>query len=282
MTRTQVVKQSSTGEEFKMTAVPVRNISRDIIRKLLQHLFKVICFFGCCVQLIQIIGSYLEYATVTNVNLEYPYIIEPSIAHLCFRYTDLIDIKKLQQKSGKKIPKGSLPKYDQADKNSEIHSMVTIADIFHLTPPESELIEACEIRKTNESKVCECENRTECYKYLDVSKYFMQEFICYDVHHKEKLEYLFELSSTEVALTGVGYTLLLRKEFRGVRVFQPIVTLRNKPTISRSYSAYFNRNIKNKGREDYRMQFQEQSIKRLGKPRENQMGLHDDVSCIIA
>lgn len=100
-------------------------------------------------------------------------------------------MKNMKLRNGIKIAK--LSKSNQTEKLSNI---LTIRNIFDMTPKSKDLIASCKIRTL--STLMKSLNSEGCYSNFHVSKYFASNFMCYSIYpHLPVISFLSYTSSTD-------------------------------------------------------------------------------------
>lgn len=109
------------------------------------YLFFVLCsFVGCLYQVSDILNLYFQYKTISNLVVSVPMkLITPDIT-LCVKYADIIDVKQLE-----KVKKVKLKSRTPLERFLELQEIVTVKDIFELTPNISGNIDSCTFRIPN-------------------------------------------------------------------------------------------------------------------------------------
>ena len=138
---------------------------------LVKLLFYVFAGVGLIFQLKDIMKDYFDYKTSSRVELlresvnYYPALV------FCVRFSDILNRSNYNKY-------GIHPKRHK-DWNLIQHelSVLTVKDIFDLTPDPEDVIEKCEYR--NDSYQTLEHSKDECYKLLKVVKYFTRREICY-------------------------------------------------------------------------------------------------------
>ena len=141
-------------------------------RKFYSFLFYIVSFLGLVYQIEEIVSIYLEFRTIAEITISVPSDIEPPDLSVCFRYADIIDVTQLNAAHNVTL------KSDRRNYINPIQSLVTIKDIFMYTPGEDNVFRKCSSRPPHDYNLNEY-NGSDCYTSFNVSKFVMQEFVCY-------------------------------------------------------------------------------------------------------
>ena len=141
-------------------------------RKIVSWIFSLICLLGFLVQVQQVSDLYFRYQTTSRTVYQIREIDYYQSIMYCPRSTDLLNRKNYKRY-------GIWP---QAPTNLlEVHlelSKLKIKDILDLTPPESDVIDACTIRNGKLFKPLEFKQK-DCQAFYKIVKSITGERICY-------------------------------------------------------------------------------------------------------
>ena len=144
-------------------------------------IFDAACFFVALVQVIQFIGIYFEYRTISKVTQTLDTFQSTPAVVLCSRYLDIIDVKGLKRDLGVDVKR--------TNKFHEIAfemTKLTVKQILDYTPSTNESMEGCVIRDEYDFKMIY--PRVEvCRESFDIFKFYMQEFVCYQYQFKQNM-----------------------------------------------------------------------------------------------
>lgn len=119
-----------------------------------------------------------------------PAILPTPALVVCLRFIDIMKRTKASE-YGLNI---SIPIRDE-DLISE-YSKWTVEQAFNLTPGINETLDQCQVRRAKDDKLEIFRKKEECYSRFFIRKYFMQNFICYDLEletlphfHPQKIGY---------------------------------------------------------------------------------------------
>lgn len=177
---------------------------RKLIARLLVILFASAGFFF---QLITISSSYFAYKTVTRSDRSLPNkYAAPNLA-ICFPFKEIINPKLYFQLKGH--PYVKLQSIDPFEKFAQFPN-VTVGEIFHLTPPiDGNLFNICMSQVPNSYETISA-SRGSCLRdVFNVSKFYTQEFICYNFRPRFTSEYSFNRLAHSLTSGGLIYGLML-------------------------------------------------------------------------
>lgn len=196
---------------------------------LIQLPFYLFCFAGCLVQVINISHDYFRYGTTTKTTISYPeYVLPPNIS-FCSRIGEVVDIEKAHQLHN--ITFNGVD--DQF--HLEVFTKLTLSQIFNLVPVANETLLSCRLREPGQYF---SHSEERCSRYFSVSRYFMQNSICYLYAFTPEGLYDFESVSQADIDRGRIYSLHLSYErFKRVKYLTIIVHASPLPTDSRYFSA---------------------------------------------
>lgn len=145
--------------------------------------------------------------------MKIPSLLPAPAVTACYRYTDIMNQAKFTAKFGYTIndsgsiiqnadipktgiPKVGIPKQRSLDDESIrfVQSMLSVRDIFALTPPTDDAIQACKLRTPASFTITEIDSKNpenkndadSCLSYFNVTKFFLLEYICYRYIYKGK------------------------------------------------------------------------------------------------
>lgn len=194
----------------------------------LHYVFLLFCLGGCVYQVITISIDYGQYITTSRVQRWVPTEHQaPNIA-VCMRYTDVLDAGRLREEKGLDL--------DLAQGNEtimqELTAKLTIADLFEFTPPIDKIFSGCDYRKRGSSLVVS-EDGNQCNRIYNVSKFYLQEFICYRFGLTDSPKYNFDAISSSLYFSGMLYQLRLNRTiFRSLEILKLIAFYGDYPSFS--------------------------------------------------
>lgn len=137
--------------------------------------FKAICFIGCYCQIHDILSNYLSYKTMTRVKFRFPeFLVAPDVSY-CIRFSDIFDYKKYERLHNVKLSRRT---GDETFNVLKILESVLVKDIYDSTPDSSDIMKECWMRPIDGLKLTHFV-QNECYNLIRISKYLVNEFICY-------------------------------------------------------------------------------------------------------
>ena len=178
------------------------------------------------------------YPTATTTTVTMPDKLEAPAVSLCIRVGDLIrgdDGLWSYEMNPIRIVKHL----------GNVIETMTLKEIFEKTPPTTNLISSCLHRHPFSYQVIES-NATDCNDLFNITKYFVQEFICYKFRHTEQAsETLFNYQQIAFSLRypGLFYGLFLNPDSLKGANFLKIIVHRNRnyPHDSMAFSPTFYR-----------------------------------------
>lgn len=255
--------------------VIITNMEKIKINKAHQRRYRVVlttcCIVICTFQVTQIMKTYFDYGTIARVELKVPQVYRARDLTICFRYSDLIDLKQINKKFNVhlKNPDGmGFP--EQLEFYTNLTDYLKIKDILAYTPPTSDLIKGCVVKLQNDSLMIEVADKFQCSELFNVEKYYSQEFICYSITQKmeSNQQISFTKTGTSLFFTGCSYVLEIDKYFRQCGKMIPILHV-GLPTWSRYFTQGVHRDVHSVSSEAYKLYFSSQNILRLGFPYSN-------------
>ena len=204
----------------------------------LHFAFVIFCVLGFSYQIFKVLSSYFMYPTATTTTVKMPDKLEVPAVSLCIRFGDLI-----------RADDGQLT-YQMNDTRRQEHlehvkETMTLKDIFDKTPDTTNLISNCLHRHPFFYQVMEL-NETDCSDLFNITKYFIQEFMCYKFQLSEQAsQALFNYQQIAFSLRypGLFYGLYLNPDLIEGANFIKIVVHRNRsyPHDSMAFSPTFYR-----------------------------------------
>ena len=235
--------------------------------RILSLIFKILCITACSVQVCIVLFTYFSYHQGTKTEFEFPKYFPPKGLSQCYRYRDIIDTGKLAVKydfpPGWKFIKGEHPN----PTIDLVHSAVTIGDIFEFTPAADDFVESCTIHTSNNSVIPIVFPRSECLKFFQVKKYFMQEFICYRILWKILLNLNFEVIGASFFYGSILYEIKINRNiFHDTYIVMPLLHDQSPPFFTRYFASSIRKGSSYNHSEDYRLSYTNLRIHNLGFP----------------
>lgn len=131
--------------------------------------FWITCALGFAFQALQVCQMYFTFQTSTQIVFEDRDIMTVPSASFCYRYLDILNNESMQQ--------------DGVSMNVKFYlSNLTIMSIFKYTPNPEETLHSCGIRQASSAGrlMSSTLDKATCLNHFNVTKYYTQEFICYN------------------------------------------------------------------------------------------------------
>lgn len=214
----------------------------SFVRRPLSCLFVLVCTFGFLYQIINLTDIYFAYETTSEVILHLPAILVAPDLSICLRYIDIFDYERYNRNANKSLFKDAYP-------DNVMKSMFTLDEISDYTPSVSDFLDECKIRLPHSFEM-RYTKRAGCNEFFKVTKFYLQEYMCYWVglvhgkdSPKEYYSYDQDLVATSLFLPTVFYQLVLRTKFISLtQHLKAILHLYpNYPTVSCAYAPVINR-----------------------------------------
>ena len=190
----------------------------------LKYAFRLLCLVGCLYQLTVITMDYTKYRTVTrmrrSVSNDLPV---PNLA-LCVRYTDILDFSQIKTDLNITVNK----------KGSDVKramSLLTLSQVFKYTPPIDSVLVRCAY-PVKGSITLKFEHGEECEKHMILSKFYLQEFMCYRFEARNTKTISFDQIGSSLTHAGRIYTLELNRKMLEPRVLKMVAFYGSKPYYS--------------------------------------------------
>jgi hypothetical protein len=191
--------------------------------------------------------KYFKYETTTKVTIETKALIRPPTTTFCARYIDLMDARRLRKEKGiriKQLPTGrksrnASRKYTATDVHYRQSYLLTVKDIFDYTPATADTLKDCRVRDMNNIRGVTNHTVAGCYSLFNVTKFYMQAFICYNFNPSEAISsFSIEEISHSYRFEMATYGLYLPRKFFLSRTIYLMLGPEKYPHVSRSYGAY--------------------------------------------
>jgi hypothetical protein len=151
---------------------------------------------GFMMQVVTISESYFTYDVRIVNEISFPFKLPIPGLSVCFRYGDIFDYDLFEEK----YPEANIT-YEQGleDDFADLSNIVTIEDLFEMTPNDEELYVSCSMRKPASFFLEDWEG-DNCSKIFQVSKFYILNYICYRFNFTEEYDKR-ELSFEHIAFT---------------------------------------------------------------------------------
>lgn len=176
----------------------------------------VFCLSGCLYQIIDVCVEYFKYQTTANIMYEIPEYPRIPMLSVCVRLHDILD-------------RTNAPLYNiDATTSTDYEKVVAELDrlkvnqIFDLTPLENESISSCQYRDYRWLGIRNKRNDSECYQYFNVTKYLMEEYICYTFQTIRNFSYSRVRVTHASTYNGMIYSISLGSRFNESHIMKVV------------------------------------------------------------
>ena len=122
---------------------------------------------------------YFRYETRTQLLLNIPTNCESPALSVCWRYADIVDIDKIDDRSKYLLPVKNYSNYDgMMTYVNAVHSELSLAEIFGGTPAIEDIFRQCIIRNNRNYSLAHLDG-AECLDHIKVRKFYYQQYMCY-------------------------------------------------------------------------------------------------------
>lgn len=140
--------------------------------------------------MVHISDQYGRYTTVSRFSRRVPDLMPPPNIAICLRYVDVLNyslIPTSNSEEGEQLP--------------------TITDIMTYSPNPEQMVTGCQYRKPK-SEVYYKATGPECLKIFMITKFYLEEFICYKIEQVDQELLSFEGISQSLSEPGVIYDII--------------------------------------------------------------------------
>ena len=192
--------------------------------RLTNYLMFAVCSVGLLYQVIEISILYFTYTTTDNEDLVAPGFTPNPALSLCFRYGDIINYDMLNEK----YPEANISYSEQkAVDYIGLYPLVTIKDLFEMTPNIPDILLACKLRQSSGIFIDSYEGEEICSKIFAVTKYYTMVFICYFFNYTQEYSgrnTTFSILASSPVDQGMIFQVKLNlTSFKRADVIRPIV-----------------------------------------------------------
>ena len=187
---------------------------------------------------------YFSYTTTTQVLLVIQEKISPHSIALCVRFGDILDRERLLTETG--IELGNM---SDLDEELAEEMKLTVKQIFDYTQIPSDVIKGCFYRPDNMN--IKTGNRNDCEPMFNISRYFSQEFMCYQIKRLMTANLLTESVTQSHFKAFTIYELQLTEAFGNVGLVMPISFVGELPGRSRRFAEVAITKKQSSNRSDY-------------------------------
>lgn len=170
----------------------------------------------------------MKYKTISDTVSSYSDPFNAYGLELCFKYVDIINVSKVNQK----YPNGKLDPLS-TNYHSLIQDIVTGRDIMELTPSIDQLIHSCTIRKR--PKYLASLDQKQCNEHFSIEKYFIGSFVCFDLVEKNVTWIPYYTTTMTHAQPRLVHEITLGDEFSNSTLIRTVMhSLQSLPDFSRT------------------------------------------------
>ena len=191
-----------------------------LVLLILRQLFVFVCVIGFMYQIIHITDQYGRYTTVSRFGRRVPDLMPPPNVAVCLRYVDVLNYSLVQTS---KSAKEQLP---------------TISDIMAYSPDPEQMVTGCRYRKPK-SELYYKAIGSECLKIFTITKFYLEEFICYKIEQVDQELLSFEGISQSLSHPGVIYDILFNRSIMKTERMKVIVFYGIYPIFSKRLANTF-------------------------------------------
>lgn len=184
--------------------------------QLLSLIFRLLALTGLVYNLWSISEIFFKFQITTEITIQIPNTYQPLDVHFCVRYNDLIPLNYKVSKLK------NFTRLNETDQIRIIQHLVSLHEVFALTPNESSLLQVVEFRQKGSYEILSCAE-LECLEYFNVAKFFFMEYICYAVSlRQEKVSQSMDLIHLAVSpsFSGLSVRMVLKRTFNGAHFFK--------------------------------------------------------------
>ena len=189
---------------------------------MLHFAFVVFCILGFVYQITKVLSLYFMYPTATTTTVRMPDKLEVPAVSLCIRLGDVI-------KGDDGLWAYQMNETTRMEHLKKLQRTMTLKEILERTPPATDLILECMHRHPFSYELIET-NTTACRKLFSITKYFIQEFICYRFlpsEHISQEKFSYQQIAFSLRYPGLFYGLVLNPDSIGGANFLKVVVHRN-------------------------------------------------------
>lgn len=173
------------------------------------------CSIGCFYSVFTLSDSYFNYEQSTNIIIQVKATMKMTALSVCLYYPSLLN--------------HSHPLYPTLRSNdgtmdiADTEKVLTLQEIFDMTPPSEAVISKCSYRIPNEFDLFKG-NESVCNEYFSVQKYYTVQYICYRFSPKKTANQKYSFLSVRYSLIdpGLFYQVSMKKSlFENTTSLQP-------------------------------------------------------------
>lgn len=205
-------------------------IPRRVKIGLLSRFLLLLSGIGFMLQVYQVANQYFRYQITTQVQLIMRSASYSHSVSLCIRYADIIDKDRLERETGIRVAKRSTLQ-DGIDGEAQL----TISQIFKYTPAADGAIVACTFRPDSWNYNYSSDPQV-CSGRFYVTKFFMQEYICYSIGEHDATAFNLTDVSRSTFSKGTMFRIVLNDSFAPTDALTPILSYGRLPYLSRDFA----------------------------------------------
>lgn len=141
-------------------------------------IFAVFCILGFWYQVYEICDIYFAYEVTSELTLTVPDALHMSDLSLCFKYIEIFDLERYNRIHGPTDGQPLFRKTDNLTNVQYLQTLFTVRQLFEFTPSEENVLSECIVRNPGYYSYRRL-FESNCSNMFEVSKFFIQEFICY-------------------------------------------------------------------------------------------------------
>lgn len=211
-------------------------------QRFLTTIYWIGCFAGFIFQLMQVCQQYFEFKTSTWIELVIPKEIPIPALSFCIVYAQILN--RTEFKKYRLSPNPPVLDGDPANKTNNYgaqveaeSSILTIGQILELTPHPHDTINSC-VRRNPGMLDISVLSRDDCFVSMKMSKYYMQDKVCYRYSFGNISQNIVEVSHS-LHWPGQSYGVNLKQLFPSARVFTFVDPEDDYPFYSRNFGKMF-------------------------------------------
>ena len=187
---------------------------------ILRYLVEFVCVIGFIYQIIHITDQYARYTTTSRFSRRVPDLMPPPNIAVCLRYADLLNYSLIQTT------------------DSEEEYAATVSDIMTYSPTPEQMVTGCSYRKPN-SELYFKATGVDCLNIFTISKFYLEEFICYKIEQKDQELLSFQSISQTLSHSGAIYDMVFNRSIMKSERMKIIVFYGSYPFFSKRLANTF-------------------------------------------
>lgn len=195
---------------------------KRFVKPALIGIYWIGCLTGFIFQSKEVCLQYFEYKTSTWIILSSPDDVVVPFLSFCITYVTILNrTNHMKYGLSNQQPVVESVKGKSNNWTEQLFhesSLLTIEQVFHLTPSPEETIDSCARRDSDMFHVTSFQSN-ECIHMLNLSKYYMQEYMCYRYSFQNVTKQNTNDVSHSLHWVGVSYGINLRRIFNTSTLF---------------------------------------------------------------